>query len=314
MKRRPGKNRQHGFSLIEMLIAMGIFLLIAGAAFTLLSSSQQRYQTESQVLNSFQEARLGLDQMVRDINDAGFPPPSFFSYSQPQQSVVSPFAWSAGAGYPGYPSPFYRCAIGTGGGGNCFTSSGDTAPGDFDVIVETNPSPGDLTCGLSCLQWIRYQLQGTTLMRAAAYKPLGSANGTDPDAATASALVPFVQNVANNCPIVINGPPGPQADLCQLAVSNATVFPGGASVPIFQYTCDTPSVSQALPLPTAPCATTAPAADNCPTNIRDVLITLIVAAPLPDSQTGRPRLIQLEGRGRRINPNQLTNLSCSTPF
>ena len=305
MKARPGKNRQHGFSLLELLTALGIFLLITGAAFTLLSSSQQRYRTESQVLSSFQEARLGLDQMVRDINDAGFPPPSFFAASQPQQSVISPFAWSSGAGYP---NPLNRCAIGTGA---CSTSSGDTAPGDFDIIIETNPNPGDPNCAPSCVQWIRYQLQGTTLMRAAVYK---TSTAADPDGTTAGALVPFVQNVVNNAPAL-----NLKIGQFQLDAAYPAVF-GGGPVPIFQYTCDTPSASQSLPLPTAPCPSPPPpapqiaAADNCPTNIRDVLITLIVAAPSPDSQSGRPRLVQLEGRGRRINPNQLTNLSCNTPF
>ena len=42
---------QRGFTLIEMLVALGIFLLVTGAAFTLLTSSQQQYQTETQVLN-----------------------------------------------------------------------------------------------------------------------------------------------------------------------------------------------------------------------------------------------------------------------
>src|ERR1700730_13182859 len=77
MNRVSGARRQLGFTLIELLVALGIFLLVTGAAFTLLGSSQQRYQTESQVLNSFQEARLGLDQIVRDVNDSGFPPPTF---------------------------------------------------------------------------------------------------------------------------------------------------------------------------------------------------------------------------------------------
>src|SRR5271170_8312340 len=63
-----------GFTLLEMLVSMGIFMLICGSAFTLLGVSQQRYQSESQVLNSFEEARLGLDQIVRDVNDAGYPP------------------------------------------------------------------------------------------------------------------------------------------------------------------------------------------------------------------------------------------------
>jgi hypothetical protein len=58
-----------------------------------------------------------------------------------------------------------------------------------------------------------------------------------------------------------------------------------------------------MPLPTAACPLAA-TVDNSPNNIRDVAITLIVAAPLPDATTGRPRLVQLNGRGRRINPNQ----------
>jgi len=90
MKPQHGDKHQRGFTLIEMLAALGIFLLVTGAAFTLLTSSQQRYQTESQVLNSFQEARLALDQMVRDINDAGFPPPSFANLD-PTKVTSAPF-------------------------------------------------------------------------------------------------------------------------------------------------------------------------------------------------------------------------------
>ena len=75
----PSDKRQPGFTLVELLVSLGIFLLVIGAAFTLLGSSQNRYQAESQVLTSFQEARLGLDQIVRDVNDAGYPPPSYVS-------------------------------------------------------------------------------------------------------------------------------------------------------------------------------------------------------------------------------------------
>jgi prepilin-type N-terminal cleavage/methylation domain-containing protein len=266
--------RQHGFTLIELLVALGIFLLITGAAFTLLGSSQQRYQTESQVLTSFQEARLGLDQMVRDINDAGFPPPTFFSSSYPLQSTSSPFGWS-----PGYPA-LSPCQIGTAGGGTCFS------PTDFDIIIETNPNPNPLDPS-NQVEWIRYSLQGTTLMRGVVPK----ASSHDPwvDTSVSGVLVPFVQNVVNqSCPSQI-----PQ---CQTAYPG--IFPGGTPVPIFSYTCDTPTAPQ-YPLPDCPSA----GADNSPANIRDVAITLIVAAPSPDATTGAPRLVQLSGRGRRVNPN-----------
>jgi len=281
MKRAFGRTPQLGFTLIELLTALGIFLLICGAAFTLLSSSQQRYRTESQVLNSFQEARLGLDQIVRDVNDSGFPPPTFNDGipADAFQYASSPFAWSAGAGYPGTP-----CLIGTAGGGTCTTATaGDSAPGDFDLIIETNPNPVDS----NNVQWIRYQLVGTTLMRGM----VGKTVGTDPDAATSAAgiLAPFVQNVVNNvCPS--------QIPTCQAAYPG--LFPGGTPVPIFTYFCDNSSP----PPPTFQCASAS--ANKSPANVREVNITLIVAAPLPDATTGQPRLVMLNGRGRRVNPNQ----------
>jgi len=283
MKFRGGSNQQQGFTLIELLVALGIFLLVIGAAFTLLSTSQQRYRTESQVLNSFQEARLGMDQMVRDINDAGFPPPAFFDANHPSVSTSWPIGWS-----PGYTVP-NSCQIGIAGGGTCAT------PTDFDIIIETNPDVGrDPACAPYCpAQWIRYRLagpNGTTLMRAVADKQPSH----DPAIDTSSLLVPFVENVVNNSPSL-------QIGQFQLSASYPAVFPGGNPVPVFEYSCDQPDVSPPpSPLPTCFNA----GADNCPANIRDVAITLIVADPSPDAVTGRPRLVQLEGRGRRINPSR----------
>jgi len=260
MNLAPSDRRHLGFTLIELLVALGIFLVITGAAFTLLDSSQKHYQSESQVLTSFQEARLALDQIVRDVNDAGYPPPTFAS-TDPTQFASTPFAWSPN--YPGTP-----CQIGTGAGGTCGT------PGDFDLIIETNPNPKDPSCAPCPVQWIRYQLQlpplvqVPTLMRGMAPKfgnnPSGAFTG-------ANALVPFVQNVVNS-----------------------------PAQPIFSYTCDTSTPPQSPPLP----CTIATTADKSPANIRDVIVTLIVAAPVPDITTGQPRVVQLIGRGRRVNPNQ----------
>jgi prepilin-type N-terminal cleavage/methylation domain-containing protein len=254
MNLAPSDERQLGFTLIELLVALGIFLLVCGAAFTLLGTSQQRYRAESQVLSSFQEARLGLDQMVRDINDSGYPPPSF-NDGNTTHYASTPFAWS-----PDYTVPT-PCTL----GGTC------TTPGDFDLIIETNPNPQDG----GPVQWIRYQLQlppavpVPTLMRGAVNK----VSGDDPDADTSAAgvLVPFVQNVMNSA----------------------------SAVPIFTYICDTPTAPQPQP---PLCSSAGP--DNIPANIREVTVTLIVAAPVPDITTGQPHLVQLIGRGRRINPNQ----------
>ncbi len=269
MRRAPGKMLQRGFTLVELLVALGIFLVVTGAAFSLLGSSQKHSQTESQVLTSFQEARLGLDQIVRDVNDAGYPPPTFFQSLYPNLSTSAPFAWS-----PGYTVPT-PCQIGTGGGGTCST------PGDIDIIIETNPNPQDAT---SQVQWIRYQLQGTTLMRGMA--PKATSHEPAFDTAAAGVLAPFVQNVINN---------STPAQIAQYQVSYPGMFPGSVPVPIFSYTCDTGTLPVACPL-------AGPA--NAPSNIREVIVTLIVAAPAPDATTGVPRIVQLTGRGRRVNPNQ----------
>ena len=276
MKRRPGKQqKQAGFTLIELLTALGIFLIVCGAAFTLLASSQQRARTESQVLTSFQEARLALDQIVRDVNDAGYPPPSY-SDGVPAHFASTPFAWS-----PNYtiPSP---CTIGI----SCIT------PADIDIIIETNPNPLDPSCAPNCpVQWIRYKLDTTTstLMRGISPKQTSH----DPAVDTAATFAPLVQNVVNNASA---------AQIAQYQAIYPGMFPGGNPVPIFTFSCDSPAIPQSPPPPTTSCLSAG--ADNKPANIRDVMVTLIVAAPLPDATTGQPRLVQLVGRGRRVNPNQ----------
>jgi len=272
MNRRRNKTAELGFTLIELLTALGIFLLVCGAAFTLLGSSQQRYQIESQLLTSFQEARLGLDQIVRDVNDSGYPPPTYYN-GYFNLSASSPFAWSPTA-YPASP-----CQIGTGGGGTC------TTPGDFDLIIETNPNPQDPS---SKVQWIRYKLQQTTLMRGIIDKP--NMPGDDPAVDTDGQLAPFVQNIMNNAPNVLTS-----SQFANLQAVYPGMFPTGNPVPVFSYVCD--AGGGLLPCPGA-------VGSNSPQNIREVVVTLIVATPLPDATTGEPRLVQLVGRGRRINPNQ----------
>jgi prepilin-type N-terminal cleavage/methylation domain-containing protein len=274
MKRTSRSSRPTGFTLIELMVALGIFLVISGVAFSLLGMSQQRYQSESQVSNAFQDARLALDEIVRDVNGSGYPPSNQFATAPNASFYAStPFAWSPG--YPGIP-----CQIGTAGGGTCTTATaGDSAPGDFDLIVETNITP---QVANSPVQWIRYQLQGTTLYRGTVAKVAGD----DPDADTSApkVMLPYVQNVMNNASA---------GQIAQFQAAYPGMFPGGTAVPIFSYLCD----PGPQPCPLA-------AGNNSPTNIRDVAITLIVMAPSLDSQAGgRPLLLQLNGRARRINPS-----------
>jgi type II secretory pathway pseudopilin PulG len=264
MKNTQIKRSQMGFTLAELLVSSTVFLLLAGAAFSLLATSSQRFKTDSQVLTSFQEARLGIDQITRDIADGGFPPRNHFSSAvTPVTSyAASPFAWA-----PGYPAP---CTV----GGSCVTS-----PTGFDLIIETDYDG-------TGVKWIRYQLPAgtTTLLRAVVPKTAG-----DPDLATSGAgvLLPYIQNVMNN------------ASGAQIGAIQATypaMFPGGNPMPVFTYSVfDTPSsalVGGCSSIATTPC------------NIRDVDIVLIVQSLDRDGQTEKLRLVQLHGLAHRLNPNQ----------
>src|SRR5712672_1800793 len=98
MKNARTRIHEACFTLAELLVSSVVFLVMAGAAFTLLSNSSKRFKTDSQVLTSFQEARLGIDQISRDIADAGFPPHNRFNTAgTPATSyAATPFAWAPG--------------------------------------------------------------------------------------------------------------------------------------------------------------------------------------------------------------------------
>jgi prepilin-type N-terminal cleavage/methylation domain-containing protein len=264
MKLSQKQKRQTGFTLIEVMVSVAIFVVISGAIFGLLGDSQKQFRTESQLLGAFQEARLGLDQIVRDSNDAGYPPQNHFSTLPTADKYTnSPVAWS-----PTYPAT--PCLIGTAGGGTC------TTPGDFDVIFE-----GDVDG--SGVKWIRYQLQRTTLYRGVTPKVAGA----DPVTATnaVGVMLPYVTNVMNNASAT---------QIAQFQAAYPGMFPGGIAQPIFQFSCGD----------SGPVLCQNAGASNSPQNVRDIEITLIVMTTQPDAQTGKVRLVELNGRGRRINPNQ----------
>lgn len=256
------RSEQSGFTILELMVATAIFLVICGAIFELLELSQKNYSSESEMSGSFQEARLAVDQIVRDFNQSGYPGLGMFSKkpTDTTQYAVGPVAWD-----PGYPTA--PCSIGTGGGGTC------TTPGDFDLILETSTGSG--------VNWIRYQLQNGTLYRAVVPK-----NGGDPVTATSAAgvMVPFLTNVLNI----------PGAQLTEITATYPTMFPLGQPVPIFQYSCD--SGVGTVPCPGAGTV-------NSPANIRDVDITLIVATPIRNIQTQKLMIVELNGRGHRLNPS-----------
>jgi hypothetical protein len=149
------------------------------------------------------------------------------------------------------------------------------------LIVETNFGTTDLPGGVN---WIHYQLQNTTLYRGVVPKT----GGVDPVVATSVAgiMTPFVENVMNNVTDPV---------LSQITAQYPNMFQGGP-VPVFKYTCNTPTGPQ-------PCSSSAAVGYNSPKNISDIDVTLIVKTPQGDAQTHNLQVMELTARGHRSNPS-----------
>jgi prepilin-type N-terminal cleavage/methylation domain-containing protein len=277
MRRAPRVSR--GFTLLELLVATAIFMVICAAMFTLLQVAQQKYAVETQMSGSFAEARLGLDQVVRDIDISGYPTANMFSNTSSISTAsfaLSPFAW--GPGYLNTPTP-QDCQMGGTGGNPC------TSPIDYDLIVETNFTPA---VPQSTVSWIHYQWLANpgdpnnvgTLYRGVAAK----SQNADPIHTTnqPGIMTPLVNNVVNYAGGSL---------LTQISAQYPSMFVTGTQ-PIFTYTCSTPSG----PLPCASAGIY-----NAPRYVSDVDITLIVMTPQPDMQTQSIKLVELTGRGHRTN-------------
>jgi prepilin-type N-terminal cleavage/methylation domain-containing protein len=66
-------NRQAGFSLIEMMIVLLVLSVMMGAVFSQIRLVQARSSSEQTKLDMFQESREFMDQLQRDLHEAGYP-------------------------------------------------------------------------------------------------------------------------------------------------------------------------------------------------------------------------------------------------
>lgn len=100
LDRVRARDRARGFTLVELLVAAGLFLLLSGMIFTTLMSGalQARHTREYNDLN--EEARLLLNRMSRELREA-----------QAVTSVTNPGAAVSSAGTALYPA-YYSAGAG----------------------------------------------------------------------------------------------------------------------------------------------------------------------------------------------------------
>ena len=66
--------KEHGFTMVELLVAMAITAVVMAAVYTLYKTQQESYIAQDQVVEMQQNVRASLYQMARDLRMAGFNP------------------------------------------------------------------------------------------------------------------------------------------------------------------------------------------------------------------------------------------------
>jgi type IV pilus assembly protein PilW len=64
----------HGFSIVELLIAMALTGIVVGSIYNVFISSKRSYHTQDSVADAQQRERMGIGFIERDIRLAGFDP------------------------------------------------------------------------------------------------------------------------------------------------------------------------------------------------------------------------------------------------
>ena len=68
------KNRESGFTLVELLISMTIGLIILAALSSTFLMQRKTYDVQEQIVEMVQTARAAMDMMTREIRMAGYDP------------------------------------------------------------------------------------------------------------------------------------------------------------------------------------------------------------------------------------------------
>ncbi len=74
IKLATANSPSRGFSLLEMMVAFGMLTLVVAVAVKAMIMMQTRNFAETSKVDTVQQTRDFVDQMVRDIHDVGYPP------------------------------------------------------------------------------------------------------------------------------------------------------------------------------------------------------------------------------------------------
>ena len=256
--------REQGFTLIEVMVSTVVLMVVIGAVLQLLSQSQQRYVTTSSVQDATSMLRDGMDQMVREIRLAGYPPENSYPCPPPAGATYGACLTYLTSGYIAggilvagpYAIQF-----------EADTDNDNTAEVfDYELQVPT----GGATGGCAGLTETA-ELLSPTLMRSVVVK---AADGTVP----AADFYPFVENV-QSCTLSI-----PIFIYCPAPPTDPDTAPFGPGCPTMTNYLDSVLAPDAR-------------------KTRIVMMQLQVQSAVRDPQTGQFQNVEFYGVAERINPD-----------
>jgi prepilin-type N-terminal cleavage/methylation domain-containing protein len=199
------KKLQRGFSLIEMLIVVAVLSVVMGAIFSTILDGMKKYRVEEMRVNTTQQSREFLDQIVRDLHSSGYP----------GLRMYDPAAIGSG----------------TTAQSNAYVAIGLVAASATDVWFE-----GDVDDS-GQVQTVRYTLQADangncpcTLLRGTNIK----AGGTAPTAQTVQYNTEL-QNVINSTGGANPYPIAGSTRFGNTTVTNDTLYASYKTVPLFSF-------------------------------------------------------------------------------
>lgn len=293
-----GRPRQAGFSLVEIMVVLVIFMIVTGAVFGLLNVAQVRYRAEKQFLDSFQGARIGVDLMVRDIHNAGYPPPYTYPGNFPKLPagptpalIPDPVPWNAPTEAAAtLQERFALGIVGLRAGAvdiGCTVNGGASPcdfPNAFDLILEldVDPETGNPALGPD-IEWVRYQLCWV--------QPDGTCDpDTKPAGGETTVIVRGVETkdaVSDPSVVVLSNIPFVENIVQDPTLNVGALLPDGTrNTAVFTYVCPAGAVSCTVE------------------EVENVIINLRVRSVDPDLQTRQAREITLRGLARRLNPSR----------
>ena len=88
--------REEGFTLVELMITMVVFVLVIAAASSIFSSLLNQFKQQSKIIESNIEGVVGLEMMRVDVQQAGFGLPWFVD-SNGDGVIDSSDSWTPGS-------------------------------------------------------------------------------------------------------------------------------------------------------------------------------------------------------------------------